>query len=353
MRSADLRFLLPLLAIPITCAAPRDVTFISVSDPHYREPDHRAGCHNDLTRATIDEIDRIAGIPWPEKTGGGSIGKPRGVVLLGDVIDDGDRAEKGRNLSAEQFRLFEADFGLDGKDGRLKLPVFETWGNHDGPPLGREKRGFSFQGELKKRNARRLAAGLISNLSENGLHYSWDWDDVHFVSLGIYPADRQHAGVRYSAQWHDPQNALAFLREDLAKKVGSSGRPVVLMAHCGFDTDWWCADDWAVFYQAVRDYRVVLYLYGHTGTGVSAWAPAGADRKLTTINDGHADIGFFVIHLGPDRLRAAYRVKSAVRSAKAPDGRMVHEWGGRWEWKWPLDQPLTPNPDGPATIRTP
>lgn len=353
MRSADLRFLLPLLAIPITCAAPRDVTFISVSDPHYREPDHRAGCHNDLTRATIDEIDRIAGIPWPEKTGGGSIGKPRGVVLLGDVIDDGDRAEKGRSLSAEQFRLFEADFGLDGKDGRLKLPVFETWGNHDGPPLGREKHGFSFQGGLKKRNARRLAARLISNLSENGLHYSWDWDDVHFVSLGIYPADRQHAGVRYSAQWHDPQNALAFLREDLAKKVGSSGRPVVLMAHCGFDTDWWCADDWAVFYQAVRDYRVVLYLYGHTGTGVSAWAPAGADRKLTTINDGHADIGFFVIHLGPDRLRAAYRVKSAVRSAKAPDGRMVHEWGGRWEWKWPLDQPLTPNPDGPATIRTP
>ncbi len=122
-------------------AAPpvRDVTFLSASDSHYREPDHRFGCNNDLNRATVEEMNRITELAWPDKLGPGKIGKPRGVVLLGDLIDDGDRAENGRKLSAEQYQLFLADFGLDGTDGLVKYPVFEGWGNHDGPPIGKEK----------------------------------------------------------------------------------------------------------------------------------------------------------------------------------------------------------------------
>lgn len=327
-------------------AAPpaREVTFLSASDPHYREPDHRGGCHNDLNRATVEEMNRISSLAWPEKLGGGMIARPRGVVLLGDLIDDGDRAEKGRKLSAEQYRLFVADFGLTGSDGLVKYPVFEGWGNHDGPPVGKEKNGFSSQARIKQRNLIRKEKKLISNVAQNGLHYSWDWDDVHFVQLNFYPADKQHDGVKYSRVWHDPQDSLAFLKEDLAQQVGTSGRPVVLMAHCGFDTDWWCAEDWTVFYQACKPYRVVLYLYGHTGTGVGAWAPAGETKKLTCINDGHADIGFFVIQITGDRLRAAYRLKSGVQFAKAPDGKQQHTWDGRWDWKWSLDQPLAPAP---------
>ena len=80
----------------------RDVTFLSTSDSHYREPDHRAGNHNDLNRASLEEMNRITGLAWPEKLGGGKIAKPRGLVMLGDLIDDGDRAENGRKISAEQ-----------------------------------------------------------------------------------------------------------------------------------------------------------------------------------------------------------------------------------------------------------
>ena len=86
---------------------------------------------------------------------------------------------------------------------------------------------------------------------------------------------------------------------------------------------------------------MVLYLYGHTGTGVSSWAPAGETKKFTCINDGHADIGFFVIQITGDRLRAAYRLKSGMKFTKAPDGRKHHEWDGRWEWKWLLDQNIS------------
>jgi cytolysin (calcineurin-like family phosphatase) len=274
----------------------------------------------------------------------GKFAKPRGVVMPGDLIDDGDRAEKGRKTSEEQYMLFKADLGLDGTDGRLKYPVFEGWGNHDGPPEGKEKNGFSTRSQIKERNRIRMEKKLISNLSANGLHYSWDWDDVHFIQLNFYPADKQNAKVKYSPVWHDPEDALAFMKEDLAEKVGSSGRPVVLMSHCGFDTDWWVEEDWAAAYAAAKAYHVVLYIYGHTGTSVGAWAPAGEEKKWTLINDGHTDAGFFAINITGDRLRAAYRMKSGLKFQKGPDGRQQHTWNGAWEWKWLLDKNIAAKP---------
>lgn len=343
------RILIPLLLFCFLCgfnfpacadAPSRDVTFISTSDLHYREPGHAGGDHNDLNRASVEEINRIAGTAWPDQLGGDKISKPRGVLVLGDVIDDGDRGANGHSISAEQYDLFVADFGLDGTDGVLKYPVFEGWGNHDGPPEGSEKNGFSFQAHLKKRNQIRLKKGLISNVSSNGLHYSWDWDDVHFVQLNIYPADQQREGVHYSPVWHNPQGALSFLKEDLATKVGRSGRPVVLMSHCGFDTDWWTQEDWADLYAAASAYNIVLYLYGHSGTGLREWAPPGETNKWTCINDGQLEKGFFVIQLGAHRLRAAMRVKAGLSYAKTA-GEVTHEWAGKWEWKWLLDKPIT------------
>jgi len=319
----------------------RGVTFISTSDSHYREPGHAGGSHNDLNQASIEEINRIAGRAWPDTLGEDKIAKPRGVLLLGDVIDDGDRASNGRKISEEQYQLFLADFGLDGTDELLKYPVFEGWGNHDGPPAGKERNGFSFQAQLKRRNQLRKEKGLISNVSENGLHYSWDWDDVHFVQLNIYPADKQREGVHYSPVWHDPQGSLSFLKSDLAQKVGQSGRPVVLMAHCGFDTDWWAKEDWADLYQAAKSYNIVLYLYGHSGTGLREWAPPGEERKWTCINDGQTENGFFVIQITGDRLRAAFRVKTGLTRSKPNDGEPSHEWGGKWDWAWMLDKKLS------------
>lgn len=327
----------------VFAAAPeRNVTFLSTSDSHYRQLDHQGGCNNDLNQASVEEMNRIAGQMWPGNLGPDKIAKPRGVVVLGDLIDDGDRRENGRQISAEQYEFFRADFGLDGTDGLLKYPVFEGWGNHDGPPEGKEKNGFSSQGEIRKRNLIRKAKKLISNVSENGLHYSWDWDDVHFVQLNIYPADKQREGVRYSPVWHDPQNSLSFLKSDLACNVGSCGRPVVLMAHCGFDTDWWLPEDWAELYNAAKPYNVVLYLYGHSGTGVRTWAPTKEERQWNCINDGQTTVGFFVINITGDRLRAAYRIKSGVQVSKSPDGKSQHTWGGGWDWKWLLDTKITP-----------
>lgn len=316
---------------------PRDVTFLSVSDCHYREPDHKLGSHNHLNRASVQEMNAISGRDWPAALGGGKIARPRGAVVLGDCIDDGDRKSGGREISAEQYSFFLEDFGLTGSEGLLKYPSFEGWGNHDGPPQGKEKTGFSFQREIRKRNLIRKQKGLISNLSSNGLHASWDWDDVHFVQLNLYPADRQRAGIHYSPVWHDPQDSLSFLKQDLAGKVGDSGRPVVLMSHCGFDTDWWAKEDWKALYDGARAYNVILYLYGHTGTGILKWAPEGEDKRWNVINDGQMENGFFVIRITEDRLCAAYRFKAGMTSSKQSEGKVVMNWPGTWDWKFLLD----------------
>ncbi len=336
-------------------ARTRNVTFLSTSDPHYKA--FEAKDWNRTDRQTIEEMNRIASVSWPEELGGGKIDPPRGAVVLGDCIDDGDKVRDGKDYTAEQYKAFVADFGFDGTDGLLKYPAFETWGNHDGPPIGKSKHSrFNFQAALKKRNAARKAKGWLTNLADNGLHYSWDYDDVHLVSLGIYPADFQNPKVRYSAVWHDPQGALTFLKNDLAKCVGDSGRPVVLMAHCGFDTDWWHEEDWRAFYEAAKAYNVVLYLYGHTGTGLRRWAPEGEKRKWACINDGQTTSGFFVIQITGDRLRAAYRCKDGQRITKNRDGSFAPTWSGKWRWRFTLDKkigkfaPPPPRPRGPARV---
>jgi hypothetical protein len=99
-------------------------------------------------------------------------------------------------------------------------------------------------------------------------------------------------------------------------------------------------DDWKEAYDAAKGYNVVLYLYGHTGTGLRAWAPDGETRKWDCINNGHTDVGFFVIHLTDTRLRAAYRAKAGLKFTRTPGGPTKHEWGGEWEWRLPFERKL-------------
>ena len=103
----------------------RSVTFISTSDSHFKAFESKGW--NKYNTETIEEINRIAGKPWPEKLGGDKIDAPRGVVMLGDCIDDGDKVVGDKDYTAEQFKAFIAHFGLDAADGMLKFRVYETW----------------------------------------------------------------------------------------------------------------------------------------------------------------------------------------------------------------------------------
>ncbi|MBA4189098.1 MAG: hypothetical protein C0467_13960 [Planctomycetaceae bacterium] len=310
-------------AAPTTSDDPPGVTFIVTSDSHYVSSKNLDRL--DRNKVSIERMNALPGTAWPDKLGGGKIEKPRGVLALGDLIDDGDR----RDETPVQWRHFEKQFGLDGTDGLLKYPVFEGWGNHDGPPIGKEKFGFSVQAKIKERNADRKKAGRIGNVAENGLHYSWDWEQVHFVQANLYPADKQHPKIRYSLPWHDPQGALSFVKDDLKTSVGDSGRPVVIMSHCGVDTDWWNPEDWAEFYKAVKPYNVIAYFYGHTGTGLRKYKPEGEEKAIDCVNTGQTEKGFFVVEITTKRMRLGYHIKKDAKAETV-----------EWEWKYLLDKPL-------------
>jgi cytolysin (calcineurin-like family phosphatase) len=311
-------------------AEPETITFIVTSDSHYVSAKNLERI--DRNKVTIERMNAITSVNWPEKLGGGVIDKPRGVLALGDLIDDGDM----RDQTKIQWRHFVDQFGLNGTDGVLKYPVFEGWGNHDGPPVGKEKHGFSVQQRIIERNKLRKDAGRISNLADNGLHYSWDWGNVHFVQTNLYPADKQHDKIRYSMIWHDPQAALTFLRKDLEANVGRSGRPVIVMSHCGYDTDWWHADDWAEFYKTIKPYNVIAYFFGHTGTGLKKWKPMDEQTPIEGINTGQTEKGFFVVEVSPERMRLGYQIKKDATALQNVE----------WDWKYLLDKKISSKADG-------
>jgi hypothetical protein len=253
-----------------------DITFFAASDLHYgftNWPPFSA----DISRGTLDRMNALPGQPYPAGVGGGTVAVPRGVLLIGDLTEDG---------SAASWSAFTNDWGLNGEQ-RLAYPVYEGWGNHDGFPS-------PVPDGVKARNLSRTG---ISNISTNGYHYSWDWDYLHLVCLNLYP------GNKASGDWSDPKNSLAFLADDLASRVGTSGRPIIIYHHYGMDsfsTNWWSNVERSNYLQVLQDYNVIAILAGHNHDLDSVpW------NGLATYNDGTAGKwagDFLVVHLAENQL---------------------------------------------------
>jgi len=184
-----------------------DVTFFVCSDTHYG----MTYTIQNANRTAIDNMNWLPGTEYPAAVGGGIVHSPRGVVVCGDLTDG----------KSEQWSQFMEDYGVNG-EGRLAYPVYEGLGNHDGPVGGPVREG------IKKRNSQRRG---LTNISNNGLHYSWDWDDVHLVQLNIYAGDIRDKQVGRDfrsridmGKENEPEFSLSFLIEDLAENVGDSGR---------------------------------------------------------------------------------------------------------------------------------
>lgn len=247
------------------------LSFFVIGDTHYlankNDPAKLDAQAIAYTTGLINALNRLPGTEIPEAAGGGTVIAPRGVIHVGDLIDSGDKnGGDYPKMHQTEWDGFIADFGLTGKDGRLKFPVCELHGNHDSP----HGEGVVTQAIIQ-RNKKRPG---IANVSKNGLHYSWDWDGVHFINLGIVVGEvtdvtRQR---RYNAM-----ASLDFLVSDLKSKVGKSGRPVVVSHHVDIarnakpcaaaappDLSEWDACDVAAFYDALKPHNVIAIFYGHT-----------------------------------------------------------------------------------------
>ena len=239
------------LLVLIPKRAAEGITFFVTSDTHYGLSQTVAAANE----KTIDAMNALPGTAFPREVGG-AVATPRGVAVLGDLTNDGDTP--GFSIS---WRLFNADFGVNG-EGRLRFPVYELPGNHDGGDEQTVRRG------IRERN--KLRPGLEGS-SPNGISYSWDWGQVHFVSLGLFAGSEGDEvvnpwGRRFDGQWRLPGHSLEFLKEDLARNVGSSGRPVILFQHYGWDiwgVGWWSERERQALAAAIRGYNVIAVFWGH------------------------------------------------------------------------------------------
>ncbi len=205
----------------------------------------------------IKLMNKFPGKTIAKKLGGGKVsGDILGILVTGDLIESLDK--RGGNYPPMQrfeWKRFQADYGLKGGDGRLPWPVYELHGNHDGP----QGDTFVIEGIIS-RNKERPG---VSSRSTNGLHYSWDWGPLHLVNLGIFvgEGEKRREGHHYS-----PRSSLEFLKKDLGKKVGASGRPVILSFHLPpFIAEYdWPKEDLAEFWKTINAYNVVAMFHGHT-----------------------------------------------------------------------------------------
>ncbi|HTN73684.1 MAG TPA: metallophosphoesterase, partial [Pirellulaceae bacterium] len=265
-----------------------------VSDTHYYAskdaPGEIAPSSAEVTGRLIETLNRLPGETIPSAAGGGQVHAPQCVIHGGDVIDSGDKQSGPHpQMQATEWNAFTKEFGLTGQDGKLKYPVYEVHGNHDGP----QGVGIAIDG-IKQRNKTRPG---VKSLSDNGLHYAWDSGPVHFVNLGIVVGKSSDQPRR---RRYNPHDSLDFLISDLKQHVGTSGRPVVLTHHIDlarhtiacdasapFASQEWDPCDVAAYYEAIRGYNVAAIFYGHTHVRkVFTWdgASTKAEKGLSVFN---------------------------------------------------------------------
>ena len=250
-----------------------DITFYVTGDPQY------GGGAENKNAFHIQALNTFAGTPWRQElpSAGTPVASPLGLLIAGDLTQNGkDGRDEAFGPGRDEIGEFERDYGLDGTDGLLNMPVYEGYGNHDyDPDQPDDEFNWRFYYDenptpsverVVSRNARRV--GLLKISSGNGGHYSWDWGNVHFVNTNLYAGDEPSQATENSLI-RDPRMALSFLRDDLRQHVGNSNRPVIIYQHYGFDEfgyedRWWTLNHKDAFLDVIRPYNVILIMHGHT-----------------------------------------------------------------------------------------
>lgn len=241
-----------------------DVTFIAFGDTQFGGG---AEDKNDLHKIALneanDQLDWFAlGVNEP-------VANIRGIIMNGDITQNG---RDGRLFSENEYGGFTRIYGLCGNRD-VEFPLFEGYGNHDffeWNNIGyRLLKAHPVADSVSKRNAYRV--GLTNTAPDTDGHYSWDWDNIHFVQLNLVPSDidpqHQVHGVR------NPRMALTFLKNDLAEHVAGTDKKVIIMSHYGpWETFEWDNEQIDALYEEIKDYNIIAYLHGHAhATSAYTW----------------------------------------------------------------------------------
>ena len=256
-----------------------DVTFIAFGDPQF------GGGAEDKNDFHVRAINAVEGaLNWESGHFGFDepVSKVRGVIIAGDLTQNG---RDGRCFEDNEYGGFVDAYGLCGNRA-VQYPVFEGYGNHDyfmwDNICYRIPQEHPVADSVSVRNAYR--AGILNQAPDTDGHYSWEWDNIHFVMVNLCPSDLvpelEVPGDR------DPRSALEFLEQDLVAHVQGTDKKVVVISHYGFYSTWdfngwWTEEEADAFYDIVSGYDFVAHIHGHAHqTGRYTW------RGLDIFNAG-------------------------------------------------------------------
>jgi hypothetical protein len=230
------------------------LTFIVAGDSHFG-----AQGMQESNRRLIEHANQMKSRAYPAAIGG-EVGELRGMLMMGDMTDWAQQ---------DQWDQFKSLYGLTGKDGLLKMPVFEALGNHD---IGAQ---YLIEGLIKQRHG--------------GLTYAWDWAGIRIICLGLYPgtAERQ------------------FLNKELTSL--DKRRPIILYFHYAIEGPYssdWTAEHKEAFGRLINGYNVLAIFHGHYhAPGHYRW------RGFDVLRPGaprHNSDTFMVVRVDGARFAAAW-----------------------------------------------
>ncbi|WP_027037832.1 metallophosphoesterase [Mesorhizobium ciceri] len=224
---------------------------------------------------------------WPADINGvatglrsaGRIGTPLGLVVGGDITDDGG-GQITQPSEGTQLLQFSQRYSQGVGPDRVHMPVYIGLGNHDLDQNGPPHHVDWYRRELRDYVEVNHRAGVFfkppvpaTDYDVDTDCYSWDWGGLHLIQTHRFAGDTGHGA----------ESSLPWLKQDLAT-YAADGRPVVLFQHYGWDTfsverwdaanrhfdddgtgapHWWGEADRQALLAALKGYNVVGIFHGH------------------------------------------------------------------------------------------
>ncbi|WP_287363384.1 metallophosphoesterase [Mesorhizobium sp.] len=296
--------------------APVDATFLFVADVHACRTANglspncqQEGKTDAALLRSVAALNAIGEKHWPAeingiatglRSAGSRIGTPLGLVVGGDMTDDGGgqviQPSEGTQLLQFSQR-YQQGIGPD----RVHVPVYVGLGNHDLDQNGPPNHVDWYRREMRDYVEVNHRAGVffkppvpVTSYDVDTDCYSWDWGGLHLVQTHRFAGDTGHGAV----------SGLPWLKQDLAT-YATDGRPVILFQHYGWDVfsierwdaakgtfddegtgapHWWSEADRQALLATVRGYNVIGIFHGHQhetamiyrGDGLDLFKPKAA-----------------------------------------------------------------------------
>ncbi|RWC26413.1 MAG: metallophosphoesterase [Mesorhizobium sp.] len=274
---------------------PVDATFLFVADVHAcrmasgLSPNcQQEGKTDAALLRSVAALNAIGEKDWPAeingiatglRSAGSRIGTPLGLVVGGDMTDDGG-GQVTQPSEGTQLLQFSQRYQQGVGPDRVHVPVFVGLGNHDLDQNGPPQHVDWYRREMRDYVEVNHRAGVffkppvpVTDYDVDTDCYSWDWGGLHLVQTHRFVGDTGHGAV----------SGLPWLKQDLAAHA-ADGRPVILFQHYGwdifsierwdaakgtFDDDctgaphWWSEADRQALLAALKGYNVIAIFHGH------------------------------------------------------------------------------------------